>query len=473
MNDWNRRGLLAMGGSALAATAVRAEGPPQSALAAALDRVRDMMEPAKTPGAGIAVVHQGAVLAARGFGLASLPFQAPADDTTLFHLGSVAKQLTAALVFDLVEAGAIGLDDPVGRHARGLPEAFAEVPVRALLSHTGGVPDYEGLPGFEPDRPIERDAFLAAAAALPMTFRPGDAWAYSNTGYLLLGYMLADVTGRSYRELATERLLRRIGLSSARVDEAGSIIPGRAEPYVFENGAVRHAVGMDSDYSGLPDGGVLMSARDAAQWEQALQGGPVPSRATVAGLTSPVLMSTGRSAAYGAGWFTDEIGGKAVQYHSGSVPGFLTFAWRAPATRTAVTVMTNLESGPAFRFTRDACLILAEAVAPGSTPLSLTPIPDDAPEMTAQALALFARGPAPLVADRFAPEIAALIGTQAAEVMPPNFGADTTGLDWTLVGRHDEPGGHVRRYRLVRNGTSRHASVAYAPDGRIYRVRSV
>jgi hypothetical protein len=65
----------------------------------------------------------------------------------------------------------------------------------------------------------------------------------------------------------------------------------------------------------------------------------------------------GRSAAYGAGWFTDEVNGRAVQYHSGSVPGFLTFAWRAPSTRTAVTVMVNIESGPAGRFIEEACLI--------------------------------------------------------------------------------------------------------------------
>ena len=473
MIEWNRRGILAVSGAALAATTVRAEEAQAPALETAFSRVQDMMGQAKVPAAGIAVVHHGAVVAARGLGLASLPFQVRADENTLFHLGSVSKQFTAALVFGLAESGAINLDDPVGRHAKGLPEAFAAVPIRNLLSHTGGIPDYYGLPGFDADRPIEREAFLTAVGALPMDFQPGDAWGYSNTGYVLLGYMLADVTGRSYRELTTERLFGRIGLPSARIDEARSIIAGRAEPYVFEDGAIHHAIGMDSDLSGWPDGGVLMTARDAAQWELALQNGPVPSSSTVADLTRPFLMSTGRSAAYGGGWFTDQVAGHAVQSHSGQVPGFLTFAWRAPATRTAVTVMINMDSGPGGRFMSEAALILSEAVAPGSTPLSLEPIQDDAPDVTAQTLALFARGRMPLVADRFAPEIAALIGTKATEFMPPNFGTDTTGIGWTLVERHDEPGGHVRRYRLVRNGAMRHVSVAYAPDGRIYRVRSI
>lgn len=478
MADWNRRGLLALagslGGSALAATGVRAQEGPARLEPDMAARLREMMVEAQVPGAGVAVVHDGAVVAAQGLGLASVPFQAAADERTLFHLGSVSKQLTASLVLELVEAGAIGLDDPVGRHARGLPGRFAGVPVRALLSHTGGVPDYEGLPGFEADRPIDRVDFLTGAAALPLDFEPGEAWAYSNTGYVLLGYLLADVTGRSYRDLVTERLLGRVGLPDARVDDARAVIPGRAEPYVLEDGAVRHAVGMDSDYSGWPDGGVLMSARDAARWELALQAGPVPSRTTVGHLTRPALMASGRSAAYGAGWFTDRVGGRDVQYHSGGVPGFLTFAWRAPETRTAVTIMVNIESGPAGSFIRQACLILAEAVAPGSTPLSLGPVVDDAPEVTAAALAMLARGDRALEPDEFAPEIAALMnGRAAGYVLPPNLGADITGVGWDLVERREERGGQVRRYRLTRNGRVRHVSIAYAPDGRVYRVRSL
>ncbi|WP_324819643.1 serine hydrolase domain-containing protein [Brevundimonas sp.] len=465
--------MLGLGGATLLAGRARAQVAVPPALEIAMEQVRRAMISADVPGAGISVVHGGEILAARGLGVASLPFQVPAQSTTLFHLGSVSKQLTAALVLELVEAGAISLDDPVGRHARDLPASFATVPIRNLLSHTGGVPDYEGLPGFEADRPIGRQAFLSAAAALPMDFAPGEAWAYSNTGYVLLGYLLADVTGRTYKALAAERLFRPADLPSARVDDAGAVIPGRAEPYLMSDGSVRHAVRMDSDYSGWPDGGILMSAQDTARWELALQTGPTPSRSTVATLTSPMIIQTGRSVAYGAGWFTDVVAGKAVQYHSGSVPGFLTFAYRSPDTGTAVTVMVNLESGPAGRFMREACLTLAEAVAPGSTPLALSPIPDDAPDLTARTFALFGRGDTPLSEDDYAPEISRLVGGRAPSAMPPNFGADLAGLSWTLVERHDEPNGQVRRYRLSRGGVSRHYSVAYAPDGRIYRVRSL
>lgn len=473
MSEWHRRGVLALGGWGIAACNVRAQVAAPAPVQAAFERVRQLMTAASIPGAGIAVVHQGEILDTRGLGFASLPFQVPAEATTLFHLGSVSKQLTAALVLELVEAGAVSLDDPVGRHARNLPEPFARVPIRALLSHTSGVPDYEGLPGFETDRYMGREAFLSAAAALPIDFAPGEAWAYSNTGYLLLGYLLADVTGRSYKALVTERLLQPTGLLLARVDDASAIIPGRAEPYVLGEGSARHALRMDADYSGWADGGILMSAQDAARWEVALQSGRKPSRFVVDALTHPATIGTGRSVAYGAGWFTDVVAGQAVQYHSGSVPGFLTFAWRAPATRTAVTVMVNLESGPAGRFMREACMILVEAVAPGTTPLSLPLIADDAPDLTAQTLALFGRGDEPMSAEGYAPEISRLIGGRAPSAMPPNFGADLTGLSWALVERHDEPNGQVRRYRMSRDGASRHYSVAYAPDGRIYRVRSL
>lgn len=474
MGGWNRRSVMAMGAGVLAvpgfATSSRAGDLPPGAL----DRVREMMRDRRIPAAGIAVVHNGVTVMATGLGFASAPFEVPASEKTLFHLGSVGKQVTAALVYELAETGAIDVNAPVGRYARGLPDAFAAVPVSALLSHTGGVPDYEGLPGLDPDRAITREAFLAGVSAVPIDFQPGRAWAYSNTGYVLLGYLLADVTGKSYRDLVTERLLRRAGLPDARVDDAGAVIALRAEPYVLEDKTMRHAVPMSSDYSSSADGGVLMSARDATRWEQALQAGPVPSSATVAKLIRPALMSSGRSAAYGAGWFTDEVNGRAVQYHSGSVPGFFAFAWRAPVTRTAVTVMVNIESGAAGRFIEEASLMLAESVAPGSTPLGLVPIQDDAPDVTAQALALLTRGDRPLNADVFTPEISALMNGRAASgVLPFKLGADTSGVEFRLVGRHEEPGGQVRRYRISRNGRARHVSFAYAPDGRIYRFRTL
>ncbi|MBG6116591.1 MULTISPECIES: serine hydrolase domain-containing protein [unclassified Sphingobium] len=474
MSGWSRRSVMAVGAGVIATPGFGMASQGSGLPPKVLDRVREMMRDRRIPAAGIAVVHNGVTMMAAGLGTASLPFEVSANEKTLFHLGSVGKQITAALVFELAEAGTIDLNGLVGRYARGLPDAFAAIPISALLSHTGGVPDYEGLPGFDADRPITREAFLTGVSAVPLDFQPGHAWAYSNTGYVLLGYLLADVTGKSYRDLVTERLLRRAGLSDARVDDASAVIAGRAEPYVLEDNLTRHAVGMSSDYSQSADGGVLMSARDAARWEHALQAGPVPSPATVARLVRPALMSSGRSAAYGAGWFTDEINGRAVQYHSGSVTGFLTFAWRAPSTRTAVTVMVNIESGPAGRFIEEACLMLAEFVAPGSTPLGLVPTQDDAPKVTAQALALLTRGDRPLDPGLFTSEISALMkGPAAGVVVPFKLGADTTGIDFRLVGHHAEPGGHVRRYRITRNGRARHVSFAYAPDGRIYRFRNI
>jgi D-alanyl-D-alanine carboxypeptidase len=116
------------------------------------------------------------------------------------------------------------------------------------------VPDYEGLPGLKADRPLAREAFLASVSAVPIDFPPGHAWAYSNTGYVLLGYLLADVTGKTYRDLVTARLLRRVELPDARVDDAGAVIARRAEPYVLENKTTRRAVAVSSDYSRSADG---------------------------------------------------------------------------------------------------------------------------------------------------------------------------------------------------------------------------
>jgi CubicO group peptidase (beta-lactamase class C family) len=359
----------------------------------------------------------------------------------------------------------------VGRHVKDLPPSLAERPVAALLSHTSGVPDYEGLPGFDADRAISRETFTKAVGQMPSDFAPGEAWAYSNSGYVLLGYLIADVTGGTYHQAVETRLLG--GLQDARFDDATALIPGRAEPYVADGEALRHATQMDGDYSSWPDGGLLMSARDAVRWEAGLQAGaPIPP-ADFRAMTTPVRLATGRSAGYGFGWFTDRAHGRDLHYHSGSVPGFLSFYWRTPAERLGVLVMLNLESGGAAVAMRQIAQELAEAAAPGTTLLSLRPIGDGEAALTGQALSMVTRGGTPLDATLFAPEIVALLPRMAGRVGPPNRTALGAPASFELVEAFDEPGGHVRRYRAAFADRTEHYAFAHAADGRIFRVRTV
>ncbi|HYC96844.1 serine hydrolase domain-containing protein [Brevundimonas sp.] len=462
----SRRGVLAASASLLGGTP--ALGSPPTGWR---DRVSGILSARGVPGAAVVLVKDGQTVIAEAFGLASVPFAAPATPRSLFHLGSVSKQFTSAVVVQLAEEGRLALDAPIGRYVRDLPDGLGSRPVEALLSHTAGVPDYYGQPGFASDRYIDRPAFIAGVAALPGSFAPGEAWAYSNTGYVLLGYLIADVTGLSYHEAVRTRLLAPAGLTRARFDAARSIIPGRAEPYVLGADQLLHAVQMDSDYSGWPDGGLLMSGEDGARWERALQAGTAIRPATLARMTTPVRLSNGRSTAYGYGWFTDQVAGQKHDYHSGSVDGFLAYYVRNPGRRAGALVMVNMESSLAGRAMRDVAHDLLEMAAPGSTVASLVVQRDDAPALTRQARDMVFRNGTPLDHSLFTPEMAPRLGLDT--VGPPDRGAIGAPAAFSLVESFDEPGGLVRRYRASYADRIEHFAFAYAPDDRIYRVRAV
>ncbi len=471
-----RRSILGLDGAktSRAAPLATAEGAGPIRLPGALrSHVASMTAARHAPAIAIAAVKDGVCVVIDALGYAGLPFEAGATGRTLFHLGSASKHFTAALIMQLARAGAIGLDDPLGSHARDIPASLASMPVRALLSHTSGAPEYEALPGYEGDRPIPRGAFLTRMAALPAEFEPGDAWSYSNTGYVLLGYLISDVTGSTYRQALTDSLVRPAGFLEARVDDAPAVIAGRAEPYVLADKAVRHALMMEADFSGWPDGGMLMSARDAVRWELALQRGSVIPPESLTRMTTSVVLSTGRACAYGFGWRIDQVAGRAIHYHSGSVPGFMSFYLRVPSERLGVVVMTNLGSAGARSLVAQVAQEVAEWAAPGSTPLSLSPIADSEPGLTAEARGMVLRGDQALPPARFASEIAVLLARDAAaKATPPNRTSSGLGA-FDLVEAFAEGPCTVRRYRCVYPDGLEHLAFAYTAQGQIYRVRSI
>ena len=473
-----RRSLLGFGGTLAAsglAGAAAGDAATRRALAPDLQqRLLARMDALRVPALAVAAVRNGEVIVADAFGYASLPFLVPADERTLFHLGSVGKHFTAALVLELEAAGRITLDDPVGKHVHDLPRQFAACPVRSLLSHTSGIPNYDGLAGMEGDRRVSRAQFMHAIGALPLDFSPGEAWAYSNTGFVILGRMVEDLTKRTYRRAVTEDLVVPAGLREGRVDDAEAIIAGRAEPYTAQGEEIRRAPQMNGDFSGWPDGGMIVSARDAAAWEIGLQNGaPVPAT-TLDRMTTPVRLSTGRSAGYGFAWFTDRMAGRPMHYHSGSVDGFLAFWLRLPAQGLGVAAMVNLDTQPARHLRRAAIFEIAEDLVPGSTCWSLPPLHDEDPGLTERTRRFIAGGVRSADSRMFAPELARL--------RSPKAFIQATGLEETaaveagafeLVEAFDEDGGHVRRYRAHLADGPVHYDVGYDRIGRIFRIRDV
>lgn len=435
--------------------------PVPDALAA---RLGELVDTETVAGVALTVVRDDHAVGFWGAGYASLPFRVPVTERTLFHIGSVGKHITALAVMQLVDAGSVELDAPVGNHVEGLPEFWAAMPVRRLLTHTSGLPDY-GRVIRDWDRPQGRDLILNAIGTSPLLFTAGDAWAYSNTNYVVLGWLIEAVSGQPYADYLRDRLLRPAALPAARVDSAGDVIPDRAEPYDYSDGRFVHAVQLERLVSSAADGGALFSARDLAPWSTALAGECLVSRQLMAQATTGALLTTGRQVPYGFGWFVERTAGHQMQRHAGRVPGFGAFLMHLAGPGLWVAVMANTTPLPPLLL---MALTTAEAFSPGSTFLSLPPAGDGRDARTLRAREVLERGSAPLNIEWFAPEMQVLLraggeGFQASLPgrLPPLDRLET-------IESYSVPAGLMVRYRATLAGHVAHYLFGWTEDDRIF-----
>lgn len=448
-----------MAGGAAGATAVIGEAgeggrtPPRFPVDVE-QRLAAGLKSAGVVGGAITLVHGGAMAGFLAHGLASVPFDVPVRPETLFQVGSVGKHVTAMAVLQLVEAGKLALDWPVGRVVPDLPGWIAALPIHDLLGHTSGVPDYED--GFAWDRPFPRDSFLAALKA--PNFAPGEAWAYSNSGYVLLGYAIEAVSGQSYTDYVAQRLFSPAGLPLARRDAAGDAVIGRAEPYEVEAGVVRHATRMETKVSSMPDGGLLFSARDWAPWVMAIEKNRLIGPEMTAAMFKPGVLRSGQTTTYGCGWFIDRVRGKEIHYHSGGVPGFVTFVLHYPDARTFAVATLN---SPPSKSVRPLLEEAIEAVAPNVTPLGLPGRPEIAKRD--ERLRAYLGGASG--EDFMTREL--LVGQKALGAKPgPRIKGKLEAL--ALLETYPVAGGNVSRYRLTAGGVVTTRRIGWTSDDRIF-----
>lgn len=462
MIDRRRLFTAASAGAGLAlSSSVWAQTPPPGPDAvAALDALRTGKDSA---GGVLAAVRGGRMEAVYTWGMASLPFDVPVTDRTLFHLGSNAKFMTSVAVAQLAEAGALAFDDLIGTHVPDLPPAMAGVSISQLLHHTSGLRDYpEFLPDW--DRPQTREIVIAAMKDQPVLFQPGESWSYSNTNYLLLGWLIETVSGRSYADYIQARVFAPAGLPTARADAAQQVVRHRAEPYEFQDGAPRHAVRMEDAVSRAPDGGLLFSALDAAPWRAALDGDRLVSAAGMRRLLAPALLNTGRLAPYGCGVSLEQTRAAPVRRHTGGVPGFISNWITWPAADLSILALSNsaAQNGPSLT---EMILTLAESLQPGVTWTGL-PAMGDGSDRRSRALRSLLQRPegAPAPDGLLAPELAF---RPAASIGRAPGLTDLVPLEQWAVG--DSPGqGDMVRYRLTVPAGTRYPVVGWTPDDRIY-----
>lgn len=325
--------------------------------------VEEEMARRHVPGLSLAVVRNGKLVLARGYGKANVEHSIPARPGTVYELASVTKQFTAAAVMLLVEDGKVALDEPAAKYLADTPAAWKDVTVRHLLTHTSGIPSYTNQPAFGqfPRRDYTKAEIVSLVSGLPLEFQPGERFAYNNTGYFLLGMLIEKVSGREYEAFLRERIFKPLEMTSTRLNDRREVIPNRAAGYSWQ-GRLRNAeyVSTTQPFSA---GGLLSTVEDMAKWDAALAGEKLLKPASLRQMWTSMNLKDGKPAGYGFGWAVQDVNGHRMVAHGGGIPGFSTQISRFVDDRLTVIVLANLEGGAAAALARGVAALYVPALA--------------------------------------------------------------------------------------------------------------
>jgi D-alanyl-D-alanine carboxypeptidase len=331
-------------GAALMVSASPAAAVPADFAARANAIVEDSF-PADGPGAAVIVTEGGKTVFERGRGLADIEAGKPIAPDTVFRIGSITKQFSAAVVLQLAAEGKLSLDDPVSKYFPGYPQPGASATVRQLLNHTSGIQSYTDIPGWMVEanfsRPHSNDEMMAVFRDLPSPSAPGEKWAYNNSGYFLLGIIVEKVTGKPWHQLVHERVVRPLGLSSFRYGVEEASVPAMARPYAAAgDGQVAPAPKIHMSVPGAA-GALIGTVGDLARWNHALHHGRILDAPSYKAMTSGTQLGDGTQSPYGYGLQVSELRGHRTIGHGGGIPGFVTSSLYLPEKDVFVAVFTN------------------------------------------------------------------------------------------------------------------------------------
>jgi D-alanyl-D-alanine carboxypeptidase len=300
------------------------------------DYVKAEMQRQHIPGTSIAVLKDGKIIKAEGYGLANVELNVPARPETVYKIGSVSKQLIATGIMILIQDGKLSLDDKISRFLEGTPDTWKEITIRHLLTHTSGI--VREAPGFDPLK-IQDDAdVIKTAYNQPMRFAPGEKWEYCNVGYFSLAEIIRKVSGKPWGDYLSERLFTPLEMNATRTTTLTEIIQNRANGYVWRDGKLQNA---STFFALRPSGAFLSSVLDLAKWDAALYTDKILKQSTLSQVWMPVKLNSGATHPYGFGWELSTVAGHKMVHHGGSLPGFRAQFMRFVDDKLTVVVLTN------------------------------------------------------------------------------------------------------------------------------------
>ena len=294
------------------------------------------------PGGVVLIAERGKILYERAFGMANLELGVPMQRDMVFSIASVTKQFTAVGILMQVQAGKLKLEDTVGKYLPNMPKHLLGITIEQLLTHTAGVPNAKNINSLL----IAGKGWLSATQILetfkeqPLDFVPGTAWAYSNAGYQLLGYILELVNKEPYPEWMDANLLKASGMTHSLYGLDVAIVPKRAAPYIYARRGIENAVNGNPQVA-YAAGAVQSTAQDLLSWYRTLLSGKLIGKELLGKAWTRSKRSNGVENDYGYGWFVGELQGEKIVEHGGNMGGFMSHVLYIPERDLLVVVLFN------------------------------------------------------------------------------------------------------------------------------------
>lgn len=310
-------------------------------LEAEFDQILLKKYPDENPGATVLVAKEGKIIYQKAFGMANLELAVPMTLTKVFQIGSLTKQFTAVAILMLEEQGKLSLEDDITVYIPDYPVQGKRITIHHLLNHTSGIRNYTSMNIMEIVRkdfaPTELINYFKDE---PKEFDPGEKWEYSNSGYVLLGYIIEQVSGKTYEEFVEQELFKQLGMSNSFYAHYKEIVYNRASGYQPGGGEYVNAdfLSMTIPYA---SGSLMSTVEDLYKWQSSLNSNKLVSKRTLTKAHTNHKLNNGDLTNYGYGWLTYDINGSPSIEHGGGIFGYTCYQIYVPKEDVYVVILTN------------------------------------------------------------------------------------------------------------------------------------
>ncbi len=299
-----------------------------------------------SPGCALGVVRDGEFVYKKGYGTASLELGVPITPESVFYMGSVSKQFTAASVVLAAEQGFLSLDDDIRKYVPEIPFYGKPITLREMLHHTSGFRDVLGLLLLA-GRPFEDIHATAELLDLlsrqtALNYQPGEEFLYSNTNYFLMSVVIHRATGKTLTQFADENIFKPLGMTHTRFYEDHSVvIPGRIPAYEpLPGGGFR--IDWSTNFDKVGDGGLLSSVDDLLLWDRNFYVNKLGKGTLLKEMQTQGVLNNGKQIEYALGLFISKYRGLPIVEHGGALFGYRTELLRFPQQKFSVITLCNV-----------------------------------------------------------------------------------------------------------------------------------